>query len=403
MTRSQPNEAFANALLAAARGWHVVPLPVGAKLPPITGWQTLATTDEATIRGWERKKPGRNYGIHLGRSGLLVLDTDGPQGDKALAELEALYGPLPCGLRVKSPKGLHRYFLDPGGIGRKIRWRDELDLLVGEHYLTLPGSIAEAKPYQLLGEASLSEVAVPALPEAWLDALPKSWSSESERGEVADSLRGFTPSCAISPPWDEGDGGDGDDGVTEIFERYPLVAHGTSWKLLFTLARHLRPLFPENKAPPSRVVEHLQRWWERGRQHTNRSWVEVLALFEDAWARVVLGEDAPGFMSEALWAAKSRGCHADVCEAYPRPQDVPVRLLAALAAELQRRAGDEPFFLAQAEAGLVLGLKRDLVGKLLRTFARRQWLALIEPGSYARQRANTYRWLLPDGLVDFSD
>lgn len=57
-------------------GWHVFPLQYRSKVPAISEWPTLATTDPATIREWWIRNPGSNIGIACGPSHLLVVDCD---------------------------------------------------------------------------------------------------------------------------------------------------------------------------------------------------------------------------------------------------------------------------------------------------------------------------------------
>jgi hypothetical protein len=49
-------------------------------------------------------------------SGVIVVDTDGPEGDVVLSEWEVVNGPLPVTLTIRSGsgRGLHRYYKHPG-------------------------------------------------------------------------------------------------------------------------------------------------------------------------------------------------------------------------------------------------------------------------------------------------
>ncbi|MEB0078281.1 phage/plasmid primase, P4 family [Pseudomonas sp. CCI3.2] len=95
-----------SALELAKRGMAVLPIhPIkdGAcscksgrtckpgKHPIWTGWQEKATTDAATVTTEWGKNPG--IGVHLGKSGLVVLDIDPRNGgDESLAKLEQRLG-----------------------------------------------------------------------------------------------------------------------------------------------------------------------------------------------------------------------------------------------------------------------------------------------------------------------
>lgn len=67
------------ALAYAEAGLHVVPVKVGSKNPgSLLGgeWPQKSSADAATIRGWFKRWPTANVGIHPGPSGLLVFDLD---------------------------------------------------------------------------------------------------------------------------------------------------------------------------------------------------------------------------------------------------------------------------------------------------------------------------------------
>lgn len=105
------------ALDYAGRGWHVLPLRPGTKLPATSRGLHDATTDGSTIDQWWARRRSTNVGIRTGAvSGLVVLDVDVPAGFASLAELEEAHGALPIGPRVRTPRGgLHLYFAHPGG------------------------------------------------------------------------------------------------------------------------------------------------------------------------------------------------------------------------------------------------------------------------------------------------
>lgn len=76
-----------------------------------------ATRDEAVIEGWFSKWPLANLGIATGsRSGVIVLDVDGPDGEKALAALEREHGKLPTTREAQTGRGRHLYFALPEGV-----------------------------------------------------------------------------------------------------------------------------------------------------------------------------------------------------------------------------------------------------------------------------------------------
>ena len=128
-----PDVLLAVALDYAARGWHVVPMYPPAdsrctcmkgaecehpgKHPRTTNGFNAASTDPATIEAWWRCWPDSNLGIMMSASGLLAVDMDvRHRGDRTLADLEAVHGPLPRTVQsLTGGGGKHFLFKHPGG------------------------------------------------------------------------------------------------------------------------------------------------------------------------------------------------------------------------------------------------------------------------------------------------
>ncbi len=72
-----------------------------------------------------------------------------------------------------------------------------------------------------------------------------------------------------------------------------------------------------------------------------------------------------------------------------------VRLLVALCRELQRAAGDGPFYLAARTAGRLLEVEYTTAWRWLTGLCHDEVLALVTSGSQAERKANRYRYLGP--------
>jgi hypothetical protein len=133
------------------RGWAVFPVRPRAKEPLVAGAYKAATADLEQVEAWWATWPDANIGLATGeRSGVWVLDIDGPEGEASFAQLEAEHGQLPATWRVSSGKGHHLYWQCPAGQdpGRRIGVRPGLDFIGGSGYLVLPPSIHPAgRPY----------------------------------------------------------------------------------------------------------------------------------------------------------------------------------------------------------------------------------------------------------------
>ncbi len=172
-----PNRALA--LDLARAGLAVFPVRgagADAKKPcPTVRWGDDATTDAGAIESWWRRWPDAMPAIHLGRSGLLVVDLDRHEGG---ADGLAAWDEVNCGVvapAVDTPSGgRHIYFRQPEGRahgnregllkGRGINIRG----LGG--YVVAPGALrADGEgAYQPVMAGAL--VAAPLVPD-WLYAL----------------------------------------------------------------------------------------------------------------------------------------------------------------------------------------------------------------------------------------
>ncbi|MBZ4488022.1 bifunctional DNA primase/polymerase [Microbacterium sp. cx-55] len=108
--------ALDRALAAARLGWHV--LPVNAKKRAIVkSWETKATTDEATIRGWAERHPDALFAVAAGPSGLAIADLDVDAGKDGHAALQRLGYPLPPTWMQDTPRGgSHAFYVAPVGV-----------------------------------------------------------------------------------------------------------------------------------------------------------------------------------------------------------------------------------------------------------------------------------------------
>ncbi|MFF7371955.1 bifunctional DNA primase/polymerase [Streptomyces tricolor] len=185
---------LASALLAAERGWPVIPLHPGSKRPaghperscPGTGRcagghrtpEQRATTDPELIRAAWARAP-YNVGIATGPAGLLVVDLDvckpgeeegAPDGAASLQALcERAGEQLPPTYQVRTPSGgRHLYFTAPPGgkLPSSVnRLGPHIDTRAWGGYVVAPGSTTPDGTYEVLDDAPVA-----ALPH-WLTQL----------------------------------------------------------------------------------------------------------------------------------------------------------------------------------------------------------------------------------------
>ncbi|OQW82779.1 MAG: hypothetical protein BVN31_07405 [Proteobacteria bacterium ST_bin15] len=160
-----PATVLEHALAMAARGFRILPLQRGDKIPTKGfRWKDEATTDTATIRTWFAAHPDANYAVAAG-DGLLVVDLDPRSG--AVSAISALPFALPAEtLTVRTPGGgTHVYLVGPDVANSAGRLGPGIDIRSAGGYVVGPGSVfadpgglkGYAGPYVIESDALLAD------------------------------------------------------------------------------------------------------------------------------------------------------------------------------------------------------------------------------------------------------
>lgn len=193
----------------AAAGFYVFPCIVNGKTPAVGNGVHAATRDTNKINLWWKIAP-YNIGVAPSRSGMFVVDVDGPAGVEALARLEAINSAIPSTLKVQTPRGpghTHIWLQGDarstvGKLGPKIDTRGE-----GGYVLVPPSATAQGA-YEYVGE----DVDIAEAP-AWLLGL----LAGSNEGHEADpnlsldlphNVKRALAYLEVRKPAIEGQGGD---------------------------------------------------------------------------------------------------------------------------------------------------------------------------------------------------
>jgi hypothetical protein len=164
-------------------------------------------------------------------------------------------------------------------------------------------------------------------------------------------------------------------------------SEGRRHRALFELARQLKALPQYADADPPALQPIVREWHRLARpiirtKPFEESWLD----FVDGWANVRFPAGAGPL--DALWARAL--AEAPPPEAAAYEQDG-VRRLVALCRQLQRRAGEETWFLACRTAGSLLGVPYQTAWRWLRLLERDGVLHRTSTGSKATRKANEYR------------
>lgn len=164
----EPPALGSAALYYASIGWPVLPLKPDGKLPalpsahpdgdPLRGkckgecgrlghGLHDASTDADQIQQWWTRNPQFNIGLRTGIA-FDVIDIDGPDGIRSLAELGDDVLPDIHG-KVSTPRGLH-YFVAPTGDGNRAGVRKGIDYRGQGGFVVASPSIVDGKRYSWL-------------------------------------------------------------------------------------------------------------------------------------------------------------------------------------------------------------------------------------------------------------
>jgi hypothetical protein len=125
----------------AAHGWPVFPLLARGKSPEGGRGYLDATTDSRQIDAWWSRQTTANIGCWPAGARFLVVDVDGPAGERAAAALGLLAEPTLQVLTGRDDGGRHLYFRHPGGVIGNCKPAPQLDVRADHGYVLLPPSV----------------------------------------------------------------------------------------------------------------------------------------------------------------------------------------------------------------------------------------------------------------------
>ena len=149
---------FQSAFELAKKGYSVIPLREGSKLPATPNGFKNASKDEDVLKEWLKLNPSFNIGIATGLvSGLTVVDVDVKNGHKGKESLKSLN--LPPTLTVKTPTGgWHLYFKYNPSIKSAIGILDGIDIKSDGGYVVAPPSTTPEGVYEFVNDHEIVEL-----------------------------------------------------------------------------------------------------------------------------------------------------------------------------------------------------------------------------------------------------
>jgi hypothetical protein len=160
---------------------------------------------------------------------------------------------------------------------------------------------------------------------------------------------------------------------------------------VFELARAVKSIPSLSDADADDLLPIVREWHHRALPFISTEPVEETIIdFLKAWPRVKFPRGTEP-MAEILTRAVAN--EPETAQRYESPQ---IRLLVSLCRELQRAAGDGPFYLSCHTAGRLLGADPKSANRWLFLLERDGVLRIIAKGSQSSRKATRYRYLPDD-------
>jgi hypothetical protein len=385
------------ALAYRRRNWSLIPMMMDTKRPA-QRWKPFQSRQahENTIRRWFGNGSNFGIGVVFGAvsGGLASRDFDTiasyglwaaehPDLAETLMTVETRRGRhVYCQAAPGSLHAVRQALGKVGGTGAIAVEDGELRADVGCYSVLPPSKHPSGFVYRWIqppGDGSLPTIDL-------LDAGFVSLTHATERTEVYGDDRGQQRLPKITDAIDECS-------IESAIARALPTGPGQRHRQVFKLARALKAIPALVDADP-RDLKPLVRQWHKAALPfiTTSAFEETWIDFLKAWpnVRFPLGSDS---MAELL----AKVLQMDPPEVARQYEQAELRLLVSLCRELQRAAGEGPFYLACRTAGRWLDVDHSTANRWLFLLVRDGVLAEVSKGGPQTKKASRYRFLVDDG------
>lgn len=193
----ETRDLYKGALKWWKRGFNVVPQALDGSKHPGVKWkeyQDRRITSDEVARHFPLYTRGVGF-ITGAISRVIVVESDGPEGEAVLQKFATLHGPLPETLTIRSGsgRGLHRHFKHPGyRVKTKANPTIKLDVKGDGGFCVLPPSRHKSGgQYEVVKDVELAE-----LPEGLLQFIDKQaahMGNKRSRGRARDDAQSEAP------------------------------------------------------------------------------------------------------------------------------------------------------------------------------------------------------------------
>ena len=382
------------ALRYADLGMCIIPVMLGTKQPACRSWKEYQTEQPGpeVLRRWFQQP--RNLGVVMGNvsGGLVCRDFDEmPAYERWAAQNATLARTLPT-VETGRP-GRHVYCrCDVGavkaasGTGASIIDFGDGELRAGGYCLLPSSRHPSGHIYRWLNPLGESFPCLD-LAETGFLSCHATESNREDRGQQRNT-----------EAMNEGSVVSGVSAVsvaeletaieTTIIGSLP-AAPGRRNKLVFELARALKALPALSDAKANDLEPYVRRWHTLAlpvirTEPFEETWIDFLR----AWPRVKYPKG-----TGPMAAIFERALAADLPSAAERYKLDGIRLLVALCCELQRAAGDGPFYLSTRTAGRLLNVDHTTAWRWLFLLENDNVLSVVSRGSQSTRKATRYRYV----------
>jgi hypothetical protein len=386
-------DIYANAALYQSLGWSLLPIKAGTKQPAMKSLSRVrrSPADASTVRDWFYGRDDLGVAVWLGTpsGGVVARDYDSLTAyQRWKAAFPQWASTLPT---VATARGMHVYCRSDINVIRKFPDGE----LRGTGYILLPESPHPSGPrYRWVIPPTN---AIPRLDVAKI-GFASSWADVTESTESTEVI--VFPSSAPSFPPPLRPQQQQRPGLFESVAQNCLIEHaiintlpkgpGHRNRLVFELARALKAIPHLADAPVRDLRPHVERWHRLALPFISTKPLEdTLADFTRAWPLVKYPKgDEP--MNEVF----SRAVTADLPPDAEQYESVHIKQLVGLCRELQRAAGDAPFYLSCRTAGRLLGVDHMSANRWLFLLQHDGLIVLVKRGDQS-MKASRYRYLKP--------
>ncbi|MEN1679875.1 MAG: bifunctional DNA primase/polymerase [Planctomycetota bacterium] len=383
----------------ADRGWSIIPMNMEAKTPRVR-WKKYQRhhASESTLRRWFRDGD-HGVGIVFGAvsGGLASRDFDEQHTyHRWAADYPVLAKELPT---VETRRGFHVYCRAwPESVtearkllGKPTENTGALSVTDGELragigcYSVLPPSVhPKGHVYRWLVPLPTGDLPTVNLCDVGF------FDAESAKTAIPCDRERQSHQKPYMANVVEGDGGCGqleNEIENAIAATLPAVA-GRRNDQVFKLCRWLKGIPAIADAKPLELEPYVREWHRRALPHiATKPFEETLIDFLRGWDNVKFprGQDPMSVIVERAMNAP------EPIEAAPFEQPQAKRLVA-ICRELQRAAGDGPFYLSCRTAGGLVGVDRQTAWRWLFLMEKTGLLVVVTRGSNSSMKATRYRF-----------